>query len=90
MNPDIPQTLIAGAFVGGEFSQSRLYSTLMAIERHASIDRSQTQHEHLQLLMIHRNHGRYITWTGNTNRFTDNRYSIFAALKSRKAAGNFR
>ena len=28
-------------------------------------------------------HGRYITWTGNTNRFTDNRYSIFAALKSR-------
>ena len=29
------------------------------------------------------NHGRYITWTGNTNRFTDNRYSIFAALKSR-------
>ena len=29
------------------------------------------------------NHGRYIAWTGNTNRFTDNRYSIFAALKSR-------
>ena len=28
-------------------------------------------------------HGRYITWTGNTNRFTDNRYSIFAAPKSR-------
>ena len=27
-------------------------------------------------------HGRYITWTGNTNIFTDNRYSIFAALKS--------
>ena len=27
----------------------------MAIERHASIDRSQTQHEHLQRLMIHRN-----------------------------------
>ena len=24
----------------------------------------------------------YITWTGNTNRFTDNRYSIFVALKS--------
>ena len=55
MNHDIPQTLITGAFVGGEFSQSRLYSTSMAIERHASIDQSQTQHEHLQLLMIHGN-----------------------------------
>ena len=43
MNHDIPQTLITGAFVGGEFSQSRLCSTSMAIERHASIDRSQTQ-----------------------------------------------
>ena len=123
MNHDIPQTLITGAFVGGEFSQSRLYSTqsaivgaqwlsgrvldsrpkgrrfephrrhcvgslskninpslvlvqprktrpfiterllmgrkesnqtnkLSAIERYASIDRSQTQHEHLQLLKI--------------------------------------
>ena len=49
MNHDIPQTLITGAFVGGEFSQSRLYSTSMAIERQASIDRSQTQHAHLQL-----------------------------------------
>ena len=55
MNHDIPQTLITGAFVGGEFSQSRLHSTSMAIEGHASIDQSQTQHEHLQLLMIHRN-----------------------------------
>ena len=53
MNHDIPQTLITGAFVGGEFSQSRLFSTPIAIERHASIDLSQTQHEHLQLLMIH-------------------------------------
>ena len=53
MNHDIPQTLITGAFVGGGFSQSRLYSTSMAIEHHASIERSQTQHEHLQLLMIH-------------------------------------
>ena len=53
MNHDIPQTLITGAFVGVEFSQSRLYSTPSAIERHASIDRLQTQHEHLQLLMIH-------------------------------------
>ena len=42
-------------FVGGFFIQSRLYSTSRAIERHTSIDRSQTQHEHLQLLMIHRN-----------------------------------
>ena len=50
-NHDIPQTLITGAFVGGEFSQSRLYSTPSAIEHHARIDRSQTQHEHLQLFM---------------------------------------
>ena len=47
MNFDIPQTLITGAFVREEFSQSRLYSTPSAIERRASIDRSQTQHEHL-------------------------------------------
>ena len=53
MNHNLRQTLITGAFVGGEFSQSKLFSTPSAIERHASIDRPQTQHEHLQLLMIH-------------------------------------
>ena len=48
MNHEIPQTLITGAFVGGEFSQSQLYSTSSAIEHQSSIDRSQTQHEQLQ------------------------------------------
>ena len=38
MNHNILQTLITGAFVEGEFSQSRLYSTQSAIECHASID----------------------------------------------------
>ena len=55
------------------------------------VNRSITLHVHLNILKkqpesgcdISLKHGRYITWTGNTNRFTDNRYSIFAALKSR-------
>ena len=49
-NCDILQTLNERNFLIADFLQHQ-----GAIERHASIDRSQIQHEYLQLLLIHLN-----------------------------------
>ena len=38
MNHDIPQTLITGALVGGNFLRADFIQHQGAIERHASID----------------------------------------------------
>ena len=45
-NPDIPQNLNERNFLIADFIQHQ-----GAIERHASIDQSQIQHEYLQLLL---------------------------------------